>query len=175
MAWKHIHIPIHSIWSLLINFYMLWVEVGTIPCGLRASTTVHGCIFWSPAPTKDSSWPPWSWPTSVVVPAWRRIHIPIKSIQRLSITFYMSGVPVHIIPCEFRASTISWQYHLVFSRYLWFQFSGPPTSGLIRAEVMAWRAEVMAWRRIHIYRQHIKFITHLFYSEWMCGNHSMWV
>jgi hypothetical protein len=60
----------------------------------------------------------------VTVTTWRWIHtIPIKIIWRLSITFYMSGVEEHIIPGEFRASTISWQYHLVFSRYQRFQWT----------------------------------------------------
>jgi hypothetical protein len=147
---------------------MLWVDVQTIPCGFRASTTVHSRIILCPAATKDSTWPSKSWPpTSVVITAWRRIHIPIKSIWRLLITFYMSGVEVHIIPCEFKASTISWQYHLVFNRNQRFQWSSH-----IWAD-KSWGNGMKTDPYPH--PQHIKFISQLFYFEWMCGNHSMWV
>ena len=87
------------------HFFMLWVDVGTISCGFRASTTVHGRIILHPAVTKDSSWPPESWLTNVVVSAWRQIHIPIHCIYSLSISFYMLWVDVGTIPCGFRAST----------------------------------------------------------------------
>ncbi len=41
MAWWHIHLSIHSIWMLPNTLNMFEVDVGTIPCGSRASTTAQ--------------------------------------------------------------------------------------------------------------------------------------
>ena len=48
-AWCWIHILIHSIWRLSIPTYIYGVDMGTIPCGLGASTYAQGLHFLYPS------------------------------------------------------------------------------------------------------------------------------
>ena len=55
MAWWRIHIPIHSIWRLPNTWYMCDMDVGTIPHGFGASTTLHSIKIKASFSTKQ--WP----------------------------------------------------------------------------------------------------------------------
>ena len=108
----------------------------------------------------------------MLVTTWRQIHTkPIKCIWMLSITFYMSGVEVYIIPCEFRASTISWQYDLVFSRYQRFQW----TSHIRPDKSCRWGNLMKTDPCPHPLHGEYWYRSIFLCFEWMWGPFPMWI
>jgi hypothetical protein len=143
---------------------MVEVDEGTIPCGMRA-LPIHDGIICHLAVINDFMWLSKSGPTSVVATSWWGLHLPIHSIWRMSIIFYIFDMEVWTIPCGIISSTTA------------MVSSDTQQSSMISVDfpnrVLQGGGNSMMGAP-YPHPQYMKYVNPLLYVWNGSGNHSMW-
>ena len=157
-----LHLTIHSIWRLSITFYMFEMEVGTTPCGMRASTTAW-LYHLSPGRTFQIGSLMWGGGGNSMMGA--PFPHP-QHIWRLPLTFLYGWSGWGNYSMWDESLTNTWWYHLSPGSDQWFHVTFQIRSHKCGGNIM------MGAPPPH--PQHMKNVNNLLHIWHGSVNHSMW-
>ena len=141
------------VWSLNHSFDMCGVDMRTIPCGILQPQPLNKGFIWCQAVTQDFVWLPNSGPTSIVIPAWWRIHIHTTAYEGCQ-------TPLTCVEWIWEPFHVSLEPQLVSKGFLWPQ---AVTQDLVQdSKSVPISIGITAWWRIHIHIQSIWRLSNIF-------------